>query len=204
MCLFLMQLFLPKLSHNLLPKDGEVYYLEQFLSSNTEKELFLTLKELCSWQQESITIFGKKLLSPRLTCYYGTQSYTYSGVEHPPKPYPEAIKSMIERLNKEYQLSFNSVLLNYYRNGQDSMGWHQDNEKELGKNPVIASINLGATRKFSFKHCIDKNAKLSIPLVGGSLLLMKGTVQHHWKHQLPKTALSIGERINLTFRLIKK
>jgi len=187
---------------NLLPKDGELYYYPNFLGKEAENHLFDVLKQGSLWEQEEIKLFGKRLKSPRLTSYYGTKAYTYSSVPHPPKAYPKVILELMARIESEHRLGFNSVLLNFYRDGQDSMGWHQDNEGVLGKNPAIASINLGATRKFSFKHCTDKQAKVNVLLEGGSLLLMKGSIQHYWKHQLPKTSLPVGERINLTFRCI--
>ncbi|MFK7900245.1 MAG: alpha-ketoglutarate-dependent dioxygenase AlkB [Cyclobacteriaceae bacterium] len=198
-----MNLFPDFSSQNLLPKNGEVYFYENYLTQKEATDLFNYLKVFTSWQKEEITIFGKKILSPRLTAYYGEKEYAYSGVVHQVIEYPGLIKKLIDRINNEYQNSFNSVLLNYYRNGQDSMGWHQDNEPELGKNPTIASLNLGATRKFSFKHIVEKERTLSLPLTNGSLLLMKGETQHNWKHQLPKTKKIVGERINLTFREIK-
>ena len=187
---------------NLLPKDGQAYYFSNFLTNEIQEEFFLALKKESDWIQEELKLFGKKVLSPRLTCYYGEKPYTYSGLLHKAKPYPKAITTLLHSLKTQHGLAFNSVLLNYYRDGQDSMGWHQDNEKELGKNPVIASVNLGETRKFSFKHLADKTSTTHIDLEGGSLLIMKGTTQHYWKHQLPKTKKEKGERINITFRSI--
>ena len=198
-----MQLFPNMDKQNLLPKDGELYYYPNFLTKEAEKYLFDELKTCSSWEQEEIKLFGKSVKSPRLTSYYGTKAYTYSSVPHPPKPYPTVLLNLIARLEREHKLKFNSVLLNFYRDGKDSMGWHQDNERELGAEPAIASINLGATRKFSFKHCTDKQAKRNLWLEGGSLVLMKGSIQHYWKHQLPKTSLPVGERMNLTFRHIQ-
>ena len=170
-----MQLFPNMDKQNLLPKDGELYYYPNFLTKEAEKYLFDELKTCSSWEQEEIKLFGKSVKSPRLTSYYGTKGYTYSSVPHPPKPYPTVLLNLIARLESEHELEFNSVLLNFYRDGKDSMGRHQDNERELGAKPAIASINLGATRKFSFKHCTDKQAKRSLWLEGGSLVLMKGS-----------------------------
>jgi alkylated DNA repair dioxygenase AlkB len=119
-----------------------------------------------------------------------------------PHPFPERMNKLKIAVEKLAGVAFTSCLLNLYRDGNDSNGWHADNEKELGQNPVIASLSLGETRKFKMKHRRDKSLKYDLDLVSGSLLIMKGGTQHHWLHQVPKTKRPVGERINLTFRRI--
>lgn len=185
--------------------DAEIIYFPAFLSKDVADSLFLELLENTPWQQDEITVYGKKHLQPRLTALYGNEGkpYSYSNITMQPHHWTitlQKIKSLIENISNT---NFTTVLLNYYRNGSDSNGWHADNEKELGKNPVIASLSLGAERSFHLKHNTDVNQKKNIILEDGSLLLMKGTTQHFWKHQIPKTTKTIGSRINLTFRVIK-
>lgn len=185
--------------------DAEIEYYPDFFSYEKANELFEKLKTEIPWQQDSISVFGKTHPQPRLTALYGNDGKTYSYsniVMHPHKwnPLLMFIKNEIEEISQE---NFTTVLLNLYRDGKDSNGWHADNEKELGRNPVIASVSFGAERSFHLQHNSIKEAKLKITLEHGSLLLMKGTTQHFWKHQIPKTAKPIGERINLTFRIIK-
>lgn len=185
--------------------DAEIIYYPNFLSQEKANTLFEELLKNTSWQQDSITVYGKKHLQPRLTALYGNEGkpYSYSNIVMQPNQWTSSlqkIKSLVESVSK---INFTTVLLNYYRNGNDSNGWHADNEKELGKNPIIASLSLGAERNFQLKHTTDITQKKNIILENGSLLLMKGTTQHFWKHQIPKTLKPIGSRINLTFRVIK-
>ena len=185
--------------------DAEIIYYPDFFSTEKANELFRKLFEEVPWQQDSITVFGKTHPQPRLTALFGNdgKNYSYSNiVMHPHKwnPLLMHIKNEIEEVCHE---NFTTVLLNLYRNGKDSNGWHADDEKELGRNPLIASVSFGAERSFHLQHNSIKEAKLKITLEHGSLLLMKGTTQHFWKHQIPKTAKPIGGRINLTFRIIK-
>jgi alkylated DNA repair dioxygenase AlkB len=185
--------------------DAEIIYYPNFLSQEKANALFEELLENTPWQQDEITVYGKKYLQPRLTALYGTEgkAYSYSNIVMQPHHWTLAlqkIKSLIENIS---EANFTTVLLNYYRNGNDGNGWHADNEKELGINPIIASLSLGAERNFQLKHNINPIQKKNIILEHGSLLLMKGTTQHFWKHQIPKTARPIGPRINLTFRVIK-
>ena len=157
------------------------------------------------WQQDTITIYGKKHLVPRLTAWYGDadKPYTYSGIKMNPEPWTITLNEIKQKVEAEAATKFTNVLLNYYRNGQDSMGWHRDNEKELGENPIIASVSFGQTRPFHLRHKFRKDVpKLTIPLTHGSLLIMKGTTQHFWEHQVPKSAKTLEPRINLTFRKI--
>lgn len=184
--------------------DAEIIYFPAFLSKEEADSLFQELQENIPWQQDEITVYGKKHLQPRLTALYGNEGkpYSYSNITMQPHYWTltlQKIKSLVENI---CDTNFTTVLLNYYRNGSDGNGWHADNEKELGTNPVIASVSLGAERNFQLKHNLDTTQKKNIILENGSLLLMKGTTQHFWKHQVPKSK-AVEPRINLTFRVIK-
>lgn len=185
--------------------DAEIIYFPAFLSREEADSLFLELLQNIPWQQDEISVYGKKHLQPRLTALYGNEGkpYSYSNIKMQPHFWTlplQKIKSLVENI---CETNFTTVLLNYYRDGKDGNGWHADNEKELGINPIIASLSLGAERNFQLKHNLDSSQKKNIILENGSLLLMKGTTQHFWKHQVPKTAKTIGSRINLTFRVIQ-
>ena len=149
-------------------------------------------------------MFGRTVRVPRLVCWYGNRNaiYRYSGVEHIPHPWTKSLSELKTRIETFTQRTFNSVLGNLYRNGYDSMGWHSDDEKELGPNPFIASISLGSTRLFKVRHKSSKE-QIKLLLPHGSLLTMSGPFQHHWQHSIPKTSAPIAPRINLTFRDIK-
>ena len=185
--------------------DSDIIYYPNFFDKEKADEFFEKLKTDIPWQQDDITVFGKKYPQPRLTSLFGNEGkpYSYSNIVMKPHSWNSLlmfIKNQIEEVCPE---NFTTVLLNYYRDGKDSNGWHADNEKELGTNPVIASVSFGAERSFHLQHNSIKEQKLKINLEHGSLLIMKGTTQHFWKHQIPKTAKPIGPRINLTFRIIK-
>lgn len=189
---------------NILPFDGEAYCYEHFFDAAIAAQLFAQLQEEVAWKQEPIVLFGKQVMQPRLTALYGdpNKTYCYSGITMQPHAWTNALLFIKQQVEGIAQQNFTTALLNYYRNGQDSMGWHRDNEPSLGKQPCIASVSLGATRKFGFKHHADKKTGISIPLTNGSLLLMKGLTQQCWLHAIPKTMLPVGERINITFRTI--
>ena len=157
------------------------------------------------WQHDTINMFGKRMYLPRYTAWYGDggKSYTYSGITMQPEAWNKGLLYIKEQVEKIAAQSFNSVLLNWYRDGNDKMGWHADDEPELGQNPVIASVNFGATRRFLLRRNADHKEKLEFSLKHGSLLIMKGTMQHHWQHTVPKEAKVKEDRINLTFRQIK-
>lgn len=185
--------------------NAEIEYYPNFFDADKSKILFEKLLNEIPWQQDNITVFGKTHPQPRLTSLFGNEGkpYSYSNIVMQPhhwNPLLMFIKNEIEEVCSE---NFTTVLLNLYRDGKDSNGWHADNEKELGRNPVIASVSFGAERSFHLQHNTITEAKLKITLENGSLLLMKGETQHFWKHQIPKTAKSIAPRINLTFRIIK-
>ena len=186
-------------------KDGELYYDRFFFSNIEANKYFNLLKKEIQWQQDNIKIFGKIYPQPRLTALYANnnKSYSYSNIKMQPITFTPTLFDIKSKIEKRLNSQFTSCLLNLYRNGQDSNGWHADNEKELGLNPVIASLSLGAERVFHMKHRNDKKEKLKINLTNGSLLVMRGKTQHHWLHQIPKTRKKVEERINLTFRIIK-
>jgi len=184
--------------------DADIRYFPSFLNDLDASNLFDRLNEETEWKEESITLFGKKFKQPRLTAWYGEEhmNYSYSGIKMIAVPFTPTLlklRSLIEEFTNE---PYNSVLLNLYRDGNDSNGWHSDDEKELGNDPVIASLSLGASRKFKLKHKFDKTINHDISLGHGSLLLMKGETQHFWKHQIPKSKKVDQARINLTFRKI--
>jgi alkylated DNA repair dioxygenase AlkB len=192
-------------NQNILPFDGEVYLYPNFYQEEGSQSTFEKLKQTTLWKQDKMKIYGKEVDFPRLTAWYadGDQEYTYSGVVNTPIPFTSLLLKIKQAAEQQCGKQFNSALLNYYRDGGDSMGWHSDDEKELSGNPVIASASFGATRTFQFKHKSQKNAKVSVALNNGSLLIMQGITQHHWLHQVPKTAKPMGPRINITFRDIK-
>lgn len=186
-------------------KDGELYYDRFFFNNIEANKYFSLLKKEIQWRQDNIKIFGKIYPQPRLTALYANnnKSYSYSNIKMHPITFTPTLFDIKSKIEKRLNSQFTSCLLNLYRNGQDSNGWHADNEKELGLNPVIASLSLGAERVFHMKHRNDKKEKLKINLTNGSLLVMRGKTQHHWLHQIPKTRKKVEERINLTFRIIK-
>ena len=188
----------------LLPlPDCEVYYYPEFLNAAECQFFFERLLAEITWQQAQIRMFGKMLPIPRLQAFYGDsdRTYTYSNLQLSPQTWTDDLLAIREKIEQKVQTTFTSVLLNLYRDEHDSMGWHADDEPELGQNPVIASLSLGQTRKFQLKHKTQAH-KAQIWLENGSLLLMKGQTQHFWLHQLPKANRPMQPRINLTFRVI--
>lgn len=185
--------------------DAEIIYYPQFFDKEQADIIYTELLQEIAWQQDNITVFGKTHPQPRLTALYGNEGkpYSYSNITMQPNPWITLLQKIKYFIEATTECQFTTVLLNQYRDGKDSNGWHADNEKELGTNPIIASLSFGAERVFQLKHNTIADAKKSIVLEHGSLLLMKGSTQHFWKHQIPKTAKPIGNRINLTFRSIK-
>lgn len=157
------------------------------------------------WVQETIQMYGKLLKTPRLTAWYGDngKSYTFSGNKYHPIPWTEELLDIKNRIEPIAGISFNTVLLNYYRDGNDSVAWHSDDEYELGVKPVIASVSFGQMRRFDVRQKEDHQHKYSIDLENGSLLLMKGDLQHSWEHRIAKSTKPMKERVNLTFRVIR-
>jgi alkylated DNA repair dioxygenase AlkB len=183
--------------------NGEYIFIPNFFNKLDSDNFLQSLKENIEWKQESMNMYGKKIDFPRLTAWYGDSDkpYSFSGIKLNPAPWNEILLNIKNKIELESSVKYNSVLLNRYRNGNDSISWHTDAEKELGRNPVIASVNFGATRKFQLRH-IHTKEKLEVELTHGSLLIMQGELQHFWQHQVPKTAQNVSERINLTFRTI--
>ena len=186
-------------------KDGEYIYISNFYDKEKADKYLKRLIADIKWKQESMKMYGKEIPFPRLTAWYGDNDkpYSFSGITLKPNPWSPGLSKIKTDIEHIAGVRFNSVLLNRYRNGNDSISWHTDAEKELGKNPVIASVNFGAERKFQLKHR-ETNEKIEILLQHGSLLVMQGELQHFWKHQIPKSKKVKEERINLTFRVIKK
>ena len=184
--------------------DARITYISDFLSPEIANRYFqIFLKEL-NWQQHDITIFGKRIPQPRLTALYAINdlSYSYSNLTLIPKKFTPELLEIQQKLKIHTGEDFTHCLANFYRDGNDSMGWHSDDEKALGKDPVIASVSLGGERNFQLKHKNIKDERFKLDLEHGSLLLMSGSTQHFWKHQLPKTKKQVAPRINLTFRTI--
>ena len=185
-------------------ENGEYVFYPNFFTKSESDAFLKNLHNNIVWKQESMNMYGKKIDFPRLTAWYGNNDkpYSFSGITLQPHPWTSEILTIKNKIEPIPKTEFNSVLLNLYRDGNDSISWHTDEEKELGINPTIASVNFGATRKFQLRH-IKTKEKLEIELTHGSLLIMQGELQHFWQHQVPKTSKVVGERINLTFRVIK-
>lgn len=185
--------------------DADIIYYPHFFDKKEADEILLQLTTDIPWQQDDIRVFGKTHPQPRLTALFGNEgkSYSYSNIKMQPHPWNPLLKRIKSKVESVTNSNFTSVLLNLYRDGKDSNGWHADNEKELGLNPIIPSVSFGSARVFQLKHNTISKSKLNIVLEHGSLLLMKGTTQHFWKHQIPKTSKKIDSRINLTFRFIE-
>jgi alkylated DNA repair dioxygenase AlkB len=170
----------------------------------TDQELEKIKFTHIDWKHDTIKMYGKTIPLPRLTSWYGDQgrSYTYSGITSHPSSWNKGLLYIKEEIEKISQMPFNSVLLNWYRNGEDHLNWHTDDEKELGSNPIIASVNFGETRDFVIRRNDDPSKKITIPLGHGTLLVMRGELQHFWQHSVPKRKKVKGSRFNLTFRKI--
>ncbi|NIJ89734.1 alkylated DNA repair dioxygenase AlkB [Xanthomonas campestris] len=188
-----------------VPLPGaQVQWWRGWLQAAAADALLQTLLTQVQWEVHRIRMFGRVVDSPRLSSWIGDPeaSYRYSGTQFSPQPWLDALQPLRARLQEDTGRPFNSVLLNRYRSGNDAMGWHSDDEPELGAQPLIASVSLGATRRFAFKHRDDAALKQTLELGHGDLLLMGGDTQRCYKHALPRTARPVGERINLTFRQI--
>ena len=186
-------------------EDGDLLFHSAVDLGVAVDEVLHELIEKTPWQQESITLYGKTHLQPRLLAWYGDPNapYSYSGNTYQPRAWTPLLLQLRDRISAISGASFNSVLLNYYRNGNDSMGSHADDEPELGDRPVIASLSLGATRRLNFKHKTSRDLRpYNLDLPSGSLLLMRGETQCYWKHSVRKQTRPCGPRINLTFRRI--
>jgi alkylated DNA repair dioxygenase AlkB len=189
-------------SYKLTVPDATLYHVPRWLQDGVADEYLNALIAQLNWSQDEIQVFGRWHKIPRLQAWHGEPnlSYKYSGKQFQANPWTPALLSLNEQLS-ELGLRFNSVLCNWYRDGEDKMGWHSDNEKELGPSPVIASVSFGSVRDFAFRHRRSGD-KFVLPLEHGSLLIMAGKTQHHWQHSLPPRKRVKSPRINLTFRQI--
>lgn len=179
--------------------DAELTLWEHFFSRPEADQFYKTLMEETPWKQEEISVYDKTHLTPRMTVWYG-KTRTPDKPIRPLTPTLETIKKKVEETSG---IHFTSVLVNLYRDGKDGVGWHRDRDRELGPKPIVASVSFGETRPFEIRHKFNKDLdKIRIPLNHGSFLLMGGTMQHFWEHQIPKTAKDIKPRINLTFRIV--
>ena len=186
---------------NIIDQDGIALYHEKVLTDEQIKPLYEELLNKINWENERVVMFGKEIITKRKVAFYSDPliAYTYSSKTKIGLPWKDPLiilKNIVESLTKQ---TYNACLLNLYHNGDEAMGWHSDNEKEIIANSTIASLSIGASRKFSFKHKVTKET-ISIKLENGSLLEMKGTIQSHWLHTLPKSKKITESRINLTFR----
>ena len=185
-------------------KQLEIENIKDFFNENESDILFNLLKKDIEWKQDFIQMYGKSYPLPRLTAWYGDKNkrYTYSGITMKLLSWTRELLKIRRKLEVFSQQEFNSVLLNYYRSGNDSVSWHSDDEEELGKLPIIGSLSFGGERRFRFRNKRNKNLNQTYELQNGSLLLMKGATQKFWEHEVPKTKKKVKGRINLTFRFI--
>ena len=185
-------------------QDADVSFYPNLFSNQEADNLFTILKNEIDWKQEQIKLYGQTHDIPRLTAWYGdpNKTYAYAGIKVKSTPWIPSLLQIKEKIESVSNVQFNSVLLNLYRTGADGVSWHSDDEPELGRNPVIGSVSLGESRPFQLKHKVLDDIKQKIILEHGSYLLMQGETQHHWLHQIPKSKKKMGERINLTFRVI--
>ena len=183
--------------------DGpDIVFKSDFFTAAQSARVLERLKAQISWRQDVMRFGRGEVLQPRLTAWYGDdgKTYVYSGIRNYPLPWTPLLLALKAKAEGFAESAFNSVLLNYYRDGRDSVGWHADNERELGERPVIASLSFGATRTFELRKRTTGQV-VKLPLTSGSILVMRGTTQHHWVHRVPKEPGS-ASRINLTFRFI--
>ena len=182
-------------------EDGELSRLPQLPMPISNAEIVARLLDETPWRADTVVVYGKRYLQPRLTAWYGEASYTYSGLTLQPLPLTPLLEQLRAAVEQATGRRYNSVLLNYYRDGADSMGMHSDDEPELGPRPVIASLSYGATRTFILRHKRSKRT-VKLDLTDGSLLLMAGALQANWLHGINKTTKVVGPRLNLTFRFV--
>lgn len=182
--------------------NSDVHYYPDFIRQSLAFEYFNKLQQL-KWQQDNIVIYGKSVLIPRLQAWYGDNGveYGYSNLKLTTHPWNTELLELKQLIEEKLKVKFNSVLANLYRDGNDTVGWHSDDEPELGQNPVIASLSLGGEREFHLKHLKTKET-LKLNLKSGSLLVMAGETQHYWQHSVPRKKAKTPPRINLTFRRI--
>jgi alkylated DNA repair dioxygenase AlkB len=185
--------------------DAEIYYLPALPLEQSPPDILAQLIEQVPWRSEEVTVYGKRYVQPRLTAWFGDPAarYSYSGISLEPLPWTALLANLRARVEGAACARFNSVLLNYYRGQDDRMGLHSDDEPELGKNPIIGSLSLGAERTFILRHKKRRDlGPFRMRLASSSLLLMKGETQHRWKHGVEKEVRACGPRVNLTFRYV--
>jgi len=186
--------------------DADVTYYDSFFSVENSDRLLDSLINQIQWKQNTIRFYGKESPVPRLEAWYGDpgMSYSYSGIRMDPLPWTEDLLEIKKIIEPVSMTTFNSVLINFYRDGKDRVAWHSDDEKELGKKPIIGSVSFGAERKFKLRHkkYRENGLRSEIMLKHGSFLLMSGSTQTHWAHEIPRTAKPLGPRVNLTYRKI--
>jgi alkylated DNA repair dioxygenase AlkB len=184
--------------------DAEVLLYRGVFPTARQRVLFHSLRHGVPWEQHMLKLFGRTVSAPRLSAWYGDAGavYSYSGLRLEPLPWTPTLAQIKETVQQVAGVGFNSALLNLYRHGSDSVGWHSDAECELGRNPSIASVSLGAVRRFEMEHK-KRRQRVSLDLEPGSVLVMAGPTQHHWRHRLTKTRRGVGVRINLTFRRVR-
>jgi alkylated DNA repair dioxygenase AlkB len=196
----------PSAAQRIVIPGGELHYYPGAFTADESTALLAKLRDTVNWTRREIRLYGRRIMMPRLIAWYADPGveYEYSGQSSPHNDWTSellAIKARVETISRH---AFNGALLNFYRDGNDSMSWHSDDERSLGVNPVIASISFGATRIFQLRHRRERSIKpLTLALTSGSLLIMSGETQHHWQHRLPKTKKATGERINITLRRIQ-
>jgi alkylated DNA repair dioxygenase AlkB len=185
-------------------EDGLLLHHDHWLPPDAAQAAFSTILAETPWRLEQIQIAGRLIPVPRRTAWYGDPgiTYVYSGIRNEPLPWTPLLLALRDAVSAAAGAPLNSVLINHYRDGKDSMGWHADNEAALGRDPVIASLSLGAPRRFVLRHAKQKDRSMAFLLGDGALLVMAGATQHHYRHAVPKTA-EAGERINLTFRQVR-
>ena len=190
-------------SENLLPKDGIAIYHGVIFGEKEATQISKELLDTIPWKQDEVVMFGKKIMTKRKVAWYADAgiNYTYAGVKKSGLEWTSALFGIKQKVEAMTGAKYNACLLNLYHEGEEGMGWHQDNEKEIVEASSIASLSFGAVRKFAFKHA-KTNERVDIELENGSLLDMKGAIQHHWYHSLPKSMRIKQLRINLTFRLM--
>jgi alkylated DNA repair dioxygenase AlkB len=196
-------------SYRIIRDSLDIEYWPDFLTALGANALLNTLLNETPWRQAELVIYGKRVKMPRLTCWYGDPgaTYVYSGLRNEPLPWTEALAELRAKVEQTTKRPFNSVLMNYYRTGDDYMSWHRDDERELGRTPDIASVSVGVTRRFQFREAKPladvKRQTYELELTNGSLLLMRGDTQKVWEHGIPKVRNVTEPRINLTFRLVE-
>ncbi|WP_339510575.1 alpha-ketoglutarate-dependent dioxygenase AlkB family protein [Pseudomonas sp. RL_15y_Pfl2_60] len=184
--------------------DAELDFRPQWLSAELADLWLLQLYQQTPWQQPQVNLFGRRHPVPRLLAWYGDAGvgYRYSGLYHAPLPWTPLLAEIRAQLVTYVGQPLNGLLLNYYRDGQDSMGWHSDDESELGRDPIVVSLSLGGSRRFDLRRKGQQRIEHSLHLDHGSLLVMRGSTQHYWQHQIAKTRKPCAPRLNLTFRYV--